>query len=97
MAKQLGVNPISGTIDGYTYYFNKEYGFLLRHKGGPSKKQVKKSRQYDIPRRNMEEFGRASRYGKTDTLRVSWACAALQRRQDVQPTFEQVKRYYKNG
>jgi hypothetical protein len=64
MAKQHGTNPIIGTIDGYSYYYNKEHGFLMRRKGGPSRKQVKQSSQFDIPRRNSSEFGRASHYGK---------------------------------
>lgn len=64
MAKQQGANPITGTIDGFSFYFNKTYGFLVRRKGGPTKKQVKQSREYDIPRRNMAEFGRANHYGK---------------------------------
>lgn len=64
MPKQRGTNPITGTIDGFTYYYNKQHGYLMRRKAGPSSKQVKKSPAFDMTRRNNDEFGRASHYGK---------------------------------
>ncbi len=60
----MGVNPITGTIDGFSFYYNKAYGYLVRRKGGPTKKQVLQSAAFDLPRRNMEEFGRANRNGR---------------------------------
>jgi hypothetical protein len=64
MAKQRGSNPLTGPMDDYSYYFHKDYGFLVRRKGGPSRNQLKKGSHFDIPRRNNSEFGRASNYGR---------------------------------
>ncbi len=64
MARQQGNNPITGTIDGFSFYYNKEHGFLMRRKTGPTRKQVKTDSAFNLTRRNNSEFGRASSYGK---------------------------------
>jgi hypothetical protein len=64
MAKQNGMHPLKGTIDGFTYYYDKVTGHRVRRKGGPTRKQVKQSPAYELPRKNMTEFGKASSYGK---------------------------------
>lgn len=64
MARQHGTNPITGKLGDLSFYYNQAYGHLVRSKGGPSKRQILTGVQFDITRRNMSEFGRASHYGK---------------------------------
>ncbi len=64
MAKQQGSNPITGTFNGFSYYYNKAHGYLVRRTGAPTKQRLKKGSEFDITRRNNNEFGRASHYGK---------------------------------
>ncbi len=55
MARQKGVIKFTGTIDGVTYY-NSKYGPLVRKKGGPTAKQVKKDPAFKRTRENNNEF-----------------------------------------
>lgn len=55
MAFQLGDIKISGTIDGISFY-NSVFGWLLRMKGGPSRKQFKTSPAFVRSRENSSEF-----------------------------------------
>jgi hypothetical protein len=46
MAFQAGEIKITGTIDDLSFYHHKEYGYLVRMKGGPSRKQFKTSPKF---------------------------------------------------
>lgn len=55
MAKQEGILQISGTLDNLTFYKSQD-GYLVRKKGGVSKKTIKNSPTYARTRENGEEF-----------------------------------------
>jgi hypothetical protein len=63
MARQKGFIRLKGTLGDVSFYEHKEYGPVLRMKGGPTRNQLKHGRKYDITRRHNSEFGRASHYG----------------------------------
>lgn len=55
MAFQLGEIKISGTIDDHSFY-NSVFGWLVRRKGGPTRKQFKNSSAFARARENSNEF-----------------------------------------
>ncbi|EMS34321.1 hypothetical protein C943_03540 [Mariniradius saccharolyticus AK6] len=61
MAKVIGIPLFVGTVGNLTIYKTKD-GMLARQKGGPSRQQVKHSKQFENSRRASAEFGEASRY-----------------------------------
>lgn len=60
MAFQVGEIKISGTIDDLSFY-NSQFGWLVRRKGGPSRKQFKNSPSFSRARENSSEFTNCSR------------------------------------
>ena len=63
MPKQRGPFRLKGKLDEISFYNDKIHGELVRRKGGPSKRQIKKSDSMEIVRNNDDEFGRASKRG----------------------------------
>ncbi len=59
MAKQVGSNPITGTIDDLNFYVRKDQ-YLVRLKPGPSRKKFKTHPHYERPRAQSELFARLS-------------------------------------
>src|SRR5690606_17136741 len=63
MAQQDGIIKIQGTLGGITFYKTRD-GYLVREKGGISKKRMKSDPAFRRTRENGQEFGIAGRYGK---------------------------------
>lgn len=61
MAKVTGIPLFVGTVHGLSIY-KSPFGYIARRKGGPSRQQAKKSKQFENSRRASAEFGEASRY-----------------------------------
>jgi hypothetical protein len=59
MAFQVGEVKISGTIDDLSFY-KSVFGWLVRRKGGPTRKQFKSSPAFERSRENSSEFTRCS-------------------------------------
>ncbi len=64
MAKQHGLHPLTGTVGGMNYYYDKNLGYLVRSKPGPTKNQVKRSPAFARVRHNYKEFGAASSFAR---------------------------------
>lgn len=64
MPKQKGKMLFTGSMQNLSFYHNKLHGHVVRTKGGPTSRQIKTGKNFDVTRRNMSEFGRASAYGK---------------------------------
>ncbi len=64
MAKQAGGMKFTGRIGDLVFYKHKEFGFLVKEAGGPSKHKIKTSRRFVRVRENMSEFGSASSCNK---------------------------------
>jgi hypothetical protein len=60
MAFQVGEIKISGTIDDISFY-NSLFGWPVRTKGGPSRKQFKRLPAFARPRENSNEFSLCSK------------------------------------
>jgi hypothetical protein len=69
MAKQAGALLLTGSIDNLSFYYNKEYGMLVRRKGGPDSERVKRDPRFAKTRARAEEFRQAVMAGKC--LRIS--------------------------
>ncbi len=63
MAKLKSLIKIEGTLDDLTFYKGKE-GFLVRTKGGVSKKRINSDPAFARTRENGSEFGMAASSGK---------------------------------
>ena len=63
MAKLKSLIKIEGTLDDLTFYKGKE-GFLVRTKGGVSKKRINNDPAFARTRENGSEFGMAATSGK---------------------------------
>lgn len=63
MAKQLGIQ-IKGSIDGYSFYHDSRYGYLVRKTGGLTSKQYHTDNRYAAARDASSEFSNVSRAGK---------------------------------
>lgn len=55
MAFQVGITKIRGTIDGVSFY-HSQFGWLVRMKGGPTRKQSMTSPAFERSRENSAEF-----------------------------------------
>ena len=64
MAYQAGPLRFKGKLGGLSFYHNKQYGYLVRQKGGPSKDQVVNSDHFVRTRENASEFSLAATAGK---------------------------------
>ena len=64
MAQQAGPLRLKGRLGDLSFYHNKQYGYLIRQKGGPSKELVKTSLKFERTRENNSEFARAVSAGK---------------------------------
>ena len=64
MARPKGIIKLKGGLGDMSFYEDRRYGPITRRKGGPSKKQIKTSKNCKVVRQNNEEFGRASSAGK---------------------------------
>ena len=64
MAHQTGPLLLKGRLGTLSFYFNRQYGYLVRQSGGPSKGQVATSSKFERTRENASEFGLASVAGK---------------------------------
>jgi hypothetical protein len=64
MAKQKGLLKLTGSFGDLSFYHSKRGGYLVRQKGGPSKRQIKQGATFERTRENISEFGAASRAGK---------------------------------
>lgn len=64
MARQKGPLRFEGRVGDLSFYKDKRHGYLIRRKGGPSKRQIKARKSCAGIRQSNEEFGRASRAGK---------------------------------
>lgn len=60
MAFQVGDIKISGTVDGLSFY-HSVFGWLVRRKGGPRRRQFKTSPAFARSRENSEEFTACAR------------------------------------
>lgn len=63
MAKQAGDIKITGTFGNISFYKSGDQ-YLVRRKGGPSRKQVKTGAGFARMRENYNEFGNCSKAGK---------------------------------
>lgn len=63
MAKNSSIFKIEGTLDEVTFYKGKE-GYLVRRKGGVSKKRIMNDPAFERTRENGAEFGLAAQSGK---------------------------------
>jgi hypothetical protein len=63
MAKLKSLLKIEGTLDDITYYKSQD-GFMVRKKGGVSKKRIAKDPAFARTRENGSEFGSVARSGK---------------------------------
>ncbi len=64
MAHQAGPLRFKGKLGGLSFYHNKQYGYLVREKGGPNKEQIATSPVFARTRENAAEFALASSTGK---------------------------------
>jgi len=64
MARQKGPLRFEGRVGDLSFYKDKRHGYLIRTKGGPSKRQIKTRKSCAGIRQSNEEFGRASSGGK---------------------------------
>lgn len=63
MAKLKSLLKIEGTLDGLTFYKGKD-GYLVRTKGGVSKKRIQNDPAFARTRENGSEFGHVATSGK---------------------------------
>src|SRR5687767_1485078 len=64
MAHQAGPLRLKGQLGGLSFYHNRQYGYLVRQKGGPDREEVAKSPRFARTRENATEFALASAAGK---------------------------------
>lgn len=64
MARQTGIFPITGTLGGLSFYRHKQYGYLVRQKGGVDGKRFREDAAFARSRENSAAFGRASQCGR---------------------------------
>lgn len=59
MAKQYGIHKIGGKVDGQSYYYSKNGGFVSRKINPGMSARVKEGKEYANTRLNNAEFGAA--------------------------------------
>lgn len=64
MAHQAGPLRFKGKLGGLSFYHNKQYGYLVRQKGGPDKELIASSPTFARTRENAAEFALAAALGK---------------------------------
>ena len=64
MAYQAGTLRLKGKLGDLSFYYNKQCGYLVRQKGGPSKEQIANGRNFVRIRENNTEFSLAVSIGK---------------------------------
>ncbi len=64
MAKQIGLLPISGTLDGVNFYLRKGVPVARKAGGGFDSRKIKSSPTMKRVRENGSEFGHCSRVKK---------------------------------
>ncbi len=64
MAHQAGPLRFKGKLGDLSFYHNKQYGYLVRQKGGPDREQVLRNEQFARTRENAAEFALAAVAGK---------------------------------
>lgn len=57
MAVPKGILQFSGTLDGFSVYHHKRFGWIMRRKGGPDPKKIKTQARFERVRENGREFG----------------------------------------
>lgn len=57
MAKQYGLHKIGGKVDGQSYYYSKNGGFVSRKVNPGMSERVKTGKEYANTRKNNSEFG----------------------------------------
>ena len=60
MAQQAGPLRLRGQLGGLSFYHHRQYGYLVRQKGGPDKELVATSPQFARTRENAAEFSIAA-------------------------------------
>jgi hypothetical protein len=65
MPKHVGIFPIQGSMGNVSFYVDKNGNNIVRKKGGPSRRKVKKDPSFRKFRANGSDFGNASGAGKT--------------------------------
>jgi hypothetical protein len=63
MARQKGPLRFEGSVGELSFYRDKQHGYIVRRKGGPSRRQIKTRKSCARVRENNEEFGLASSAG----------------------------------
>ena len=64
MAQQAGPLRLRGQLGGLSFYHHRQYGYLVRQKGGPDKELVATSPQCARTRENAAEFSIAAAAGR---------------------------------
>jgi hypothetical protein len=64
MAYQAGPLRLKGKLGDLSFYHHKQYGYLVRLKGGPTKHMIATSPQFERTRENASEFALAAAAGK---------------------------------
>jgi hypothetical protein len=64
MAQQAGPLRLRGQLGGLSFYHHRQYGYLVRQKGGPDKELVATSPQFARTRENASEFSIAAAAGR---------------------------------
>jgi hypothetical protein len=64
MAHQAGPLRFKGQLGGLTFYLHRQYGYLVRQKGGPNSEVVATSPQFARTRENASEFSIAAAAGR---------------------------------
>lgn len=59
MAKQYGLHKLGGKVDGQSYYYSKNGGFVSRKVNPGMSERVKTGKEYANTRKNNSEFGAA--------------------------------------
>ena len=63
MARQKGPLRFEGSLGELSFYRDKQHGYVVRRKGGPSRRQIQTRRSCARVRENNQEFGLASSAG----------------------------------
>jgi len=64
MARQSGVLKLKGKIDDLSFYHNKQFGYIVRRKGGATRERIATDPQFARTRENSTEFAAATKAAK---------------------------------
>ena len=76
MAHQAGTLRFKGKLGGLSFYHNRQYGYLVRQKGGPNREEIARSPRFVRTRENAAEFALAAVTGKLIRQAV-WSSTGL--------------------